>query len=265
MLRFSAHLSMLFTEVGFLDRFEAAARAGFRGVEYMGPYEFDEQVIAELLQTHNLEQVLFNMPAGNRAAGDRGIACQPGRKSEFRDSVGIALDYAVALRCARINCLAGIAPLDIAREVVHETYVENLRYVAAQAARQNVRVVIEPLNPIDFPGFFLTRTDQAASIIAEVGSPNLGIEYDVFHAQMGEGNLANTIKRHFPLIWHIQIADVPTRHEPGTGEIRFSYLFEQLELLGYIGWIGCDYDPSNTDGRHLDWLEELRRSNSKFS
>src|ERR1043166_3744023 len=261
MLRFSAHLSMLFTEVDFLDRFEAAARAGFGGVEYMGPYDFDKRVIAELLQTHKLTQVLFNMPAGNRAAGDRGIACQPGRRAEFLDSVGLALDYAVALGCVQINCLAGNVPPDLAPQAAHETYVENLRYVAAHAARQNVRVVIEPLNPIDFPGFFLTRTDQAAAIVAEVGSPNLGIEYDVFHAQKSEGNLADTIERHFPLMWHLQIADVPTRQERGTGEIRFNYLFEQLERLGYGGWIGCDYHPSKSGGRHLDWLVELRRSN----
>jgi hydroxypyruvate isomerase len=260
MLRFAANLSMLFSDLEFLERFGAAAEAGFKGVEYLAPYQYDKQEIAGQLRRHGLKQALFNMPAGDRVAGDRGIACQPGRRDEFNQSITVALDYAVALECPVINCLAGIGPPDVPRAVLHQTYVENLRRAAAEAAKCGVRIVIEPLNPTDFPGFFLTRTDQAAAIVAEVGAPNLGIEYDVFHAQMAEGNLVNTLKRHMSLIWHMQVADVPTRQEPGTGEIRFDYLFQQIDALGYTGWIGCDYHPSGDGHEHFGWLDELRLS-----
>ena len=254
MLKFTANLSMLFNEHAFLDRFEAAARAGFKAVEYMSPYEHAPAAVASRLRDHGLQQVLFNMPSGDRPRGDRGIACQPARQAEFRASVPVALEYAQALGTSYINCLAGIAPPGVELAALHGTYVENVAHVCEEAAKVGVKVVIEPLNPHDFPGFFLTRTDQAAAIVAEVGAPNLGIEYDVYQAQMAEGNLAATVKRFLPLIWHMQVADVPTRAEPGTGEIRFDYLLAEIDRLGYTGWIGCDYHPSREGLEHLDWV-----------
>ena len=254
MPKFAANLSMLFTEVGFLDRFESARKYGFEAVEYLSPYEHDAKAIEQRLRDNGLQQVLFNMPAGDRPRGDRGIACQPDRQNEFREAVPVALAYAQTLGSTYINCLAGIAPPSVPRAALHDTYVENLHHVCAEAAKAGIKVVIEPLNPDDFPGFFLTRTDQAAAIVAEVGAANLGIEYDVYHAQMSEGNLVATVRRHLPQIWHMQVADVPTRQEPGTGEIRFEYLFSELDRMGYAGWIGCDYHPSSEAYDHLAWV-----------
>jgi hydroxypyruvate isomerase len=254
MYKFAANLSMLFNEVDFLDRFALAAQQGFKGVEYMSPYAHPKEQIAELLDQFKLKQVLFNMPAGNREKGDRGIACQPSRVSEFRDSVDIALDYAIALNCPTINCLAGIAEDNVSTAEHHKTYVENLTYCCNKAQALGINIVIEPLNPVDFPGFFLLRTDQAAAIVKEVGASNLGIEYDVYQAQMSEGNLVNTIRQFLPMIWHMQIADVPSRAEPDTGEIRFGYLFSELKEMGYAHWIGCDYHPSNPN--HFEWLKK---------
>ena len=255
MYQFAANLSMLFNEVDFIHRFELAAQHGFKGVEYMSPYAHPKEQIAELLENLKLKQVLFNMPAGNREKGDRGIACQPSRLNEFRESVDIALDYAVALKCPTVNCLAGIAESGVKTELLHQTYVENLAYCCKKAEPYGINIVIEPLNPVDFPGFFLLRTDQAAAIVDEVGASNLGIEYDVYQAQMSEGNLVNTIRQFLPRIWHMQVADVPSRAEPGTGEICFEYLFSELKEMGYSHWIGCDYHPSGP--AHFDWLERL--------
>lgn len=258
MLRFSANLSMLFGEVGFLNRFAAAAVAGFRGVEFHGPYDHPAAEIRERLERHRLELVAFNTPLGSKA-GDRGLACLPGRESEFADTLGVALKYAKDLGCTRIHCLAGQAPADFAFKLVCETLVRNLSYAAAEAAKHGIWLLLEPLNPWDFPGYFLSRTDQAAAIIAEVGAPNLGIEYDVYQAQRGEGNLVETIQRHLALIRHIQIADVPSRQEPGTGEINFDFLLECLERMGYDGWVGCDYRPSAPGNAHLSWMRRFGR------
>lgn len=255
MFKFAANLSMLFNEVDFINRFELAARHGFKGVEYMSPYIYPKEQMAEELHKFQLEQVLFNMPAGNREKGDRGIACQPSRVGEFRESVDIAIDYARALNCSTINCLAGIAESGVSVERLHSTYVENLAYCCKTSQAYGINIVIEPLNPVDFPGFFLLRTDQAAAIVDEVGASNLGIEYDVYQAQMSEGNLVNTIRQFLPKIWHMQIADVPTRAEPGTGEIRFKYLFDELVKMGYSHWIGCDYHPSGP--AHFEWLKNF--------
>lgn len=258
MPRFAANLSMLFNDVGFVDRFARAAQAGFQAVEFMSPYEHDPALLAARQREHGLRTVLFNLPGGDRPRGDRGIACQPERRDEFRASVTQALRYASTLGAEYVNCLAGIAPPRADPRELHATYVDNLRHLCAQADRQGLKVVIEPLNPTDFPGFFLTRTEQAAAIVAEVGAANLGIEYDIYHAQMAEGNLVATLRRYLPLIWHIQLADVPTRAEPGTGEIRFDYLLEELDRMGYAGWIGCDYHPSTSDDSHLAWLGAWR-------
>ena len=226
MLRFCANLTMLFNELAFPDRFAAAARAGFRAVEFKDPFLHEPARLAELLHENALQLVLFNLPPGNRDLGDRGLGCQPLRRSEFRDGVGLAIEYARVLGCGLVNCLSGVAPPGIARGLLHETYVDNLRFASVEMEKHGVRAVIEPVNGIDIPGAFLTRTDQAASILDEVGSGNLGIEYDVYQAQREEGNLAVTLERHMPRIWHMQVADVPSRAEPGTGEINYPYLFQ---------------------------------------
>ena len=256
MLNFSANLSFLFNEHDFLDRFGAAARAGFTGVEFHFPYDFDKAVLAEVVLTSGVEVVLFNLPAGNWAAGERGIACLPERKAEFQDGVGRAIDYAEALGCTRLNCLAGIQAGD--RDQAMETLVDNLRFAAAATQRAGIRLLLEPLNNRDNPGFLVPTTGAALRVLEAVGSRNLQVQYDVYHAQVMEGDLSRTLETHLMQIGHIQIADNPGRHEPGTGEIRFPFLFERLEQLGYAGWIGCEYKPSGATLDSFDWLAEWR-------
>jgi hydroxypyruvate isomerase len=254
-LQFSANLSLLFAGQDFLDRFGAAARAGFQGVEFHFPYEHDKAVLAEVALTSGIEIALFNLPAGDWSAGERGIACQPARKAEFQDGVGRAIEYAEALGCTRLNCLAGIPAGE--RDKALETLVDNLKFAAAVAQRAGIRLLLEPLNTRDTPGFLIATTAQAMQVIDAVGSKNLFLQYDVYHAQVMEGDLANTLARHFDRIGHIQIADNPGRHEPGTGEINFPFLFRRLEELGYAGWIGCEYKPSGMTEDSLGWLRAL--------
>ncbi len=254
MPRFAANLTMLFNEVDFLDRFAAAAGAGFRAVEYLFPYGYDKNELAEKLAEHDLSQVLHNLPAGDWAAGDRGLACLPGRVGEFQDGVGRAIDYARALGCPRVNCLAGIAPADADRDELRRTLVENLRFAARELERAGIVLLIEPINTRDIAGFYLNRSDQALALIAEVGSANLKLQYDVYHMQIMEGDLAPTIERHLATIGHMQIADTPGRHEPGTGEINYGFLFDFIDASGYGGWIGCEYKPRTTTSDGLDWL-----------
>ncbi len=255
-LQFSANLSFLFTELDFPERFGAAARAGFRGVEFHFPYEHDKAVLAEVMLTSGVEVVLFNLPAGNWAAGERGIACLPERKAEFQEGVGRAIEYAEALGCTRLNCLAGIptATRDKALETLHD----NLRFAAALTQRAGIRLLLEPLNTRDNPGFLIATTAQALQVIDAVGSRNLQLQYDIYHAQVMEGDLARTLETHLPRIGHIQIADNPGRHEPGTGEIRFPFLFERLQQMGYAGWIGCEYQPSGATADSFGWLDTWR-------
>ena len=255
MPRFAANLTMLFNEVDFLDRFAAAASAGFKGVEYLFPYAYPKDELAERLRAHDLVQALHNLPCGDWDAGDRGIACHPDRTGEFQDGVGQAIDYAAALGCTRLNCLAGIAPAGAAPDRLRETFVANLRFAAAALAEAAITLVTEPINTRDIPGFYLCRSDQALAIIDEVGAPNLALQYDVYHMQIMEGDLAPTIERHLDRIAHVQIADTPGRHEPGTGEINYPFLFDHLDRLGYEGWIGCEYKPAagTTDG--LGWVK----------
>lgn len=255
MPRFAANLSMLFTELPFMERFGAAAAAGFKGVEYLFPYAFAKQDLAAGLARHGLVQVLHNLPAGNWEAGERGIACDPARVAEFRDGVAQAIDYATALGCRQVNCLAGIAPAGVSAEVLRETFVANLRFAAAQLEEAGIRLLIEPINTYDIPGFYLKRTAQAAEILDEVGSANLFIQYDIYHAQRMEGELAATITKHLPRIAHIQLADNPGRHEPGSGEIHYPWLLRHIDGLGYAGWIGCEYKPATTTTEGLGWLQ----------
>jgi hydroxypyruvate isomerase len=251
-LQFCANLSFLF------GRFGAAARAGFKGVECHFPYDHDKAVLAEVALTSGVEVVLFNLPAGNWAAGERGIACLPERKAEFQDGVGRAIEYAEALGCTRLNCLAGVPPAPTSRARAIETLVDNLRFAAAVTQRAGIRLLLEPLNTRDTPGFPVATSAEALRVIDAVGSRNLQLQYDVYHAQVMEGDLARTLEANLPRIGHIQIADNPGRHEPGTGEIRFDFLFERLNQLGYAGWIGCEYRPRHSTLDSLGWLEPHR-------
>jgi hydroxypyruvate isomerase len=257
MPRFAANLTMLFNEVPFLERFEHAARAGFKAVEYLFPYAFDKQVLVEALSANSLSQVLHNLPAGDWDAGERGIACHPDRVAEFKAGVDRAIEYATALKCPQVNCLAGKVPSDVSREAAQATFVANLRFAADKLKAAGIRLLIEPINPFDIPGFFLNRTDQAQAMIDEVGSDNLFIQYDIYHAQRTEGELAATAKKYLKSIGHIQLADNPGRNEPGTGEINYPFLFKQLDAMGYTGWIGCEYKPAGNTQAGLGWMKTL--------
>ncbi|MDQ1813434.1 hydroxypyruvate isomerase [Massilia sp. CCM 9210] len=258
MPRFCANLSLMFTEVSFLDRFAAARANGFDAVEFLFPYAFEADQIGERLARHDLQLVLHNLPAGDWSAGERGFACDPQRVTQFQDSVALALDYAVALGVGRLHCLAGKLPPGVAPEHAHKTYVANLRFAAAAAAKHGIELLIEPINSYDIPGYFLTGSAQAAAVIAECGAPNLFMQYDIYHMQRMEGELANTIRAHLPLIRHMQVADNPGRHEPGTGEINYRYLFALLDELGYDGWVGCEYHPRGDTIAGLHWRSALR-------
>ena len=254
MPKFAANLTMLFNEVDFLDRFAAAAGAGFRAVEYLFPYDYEADQLAEKLAETGLSQVLHNLPAGDWAAGERGLACLPDRVGEFQDGVGLAIDYATALGCPRVNCLAGIALEGADSERLRRTFIENLKFAAQQLENARLVLLTEPINTRDIPGFYLNRSDQALAILDEVGSANLKLQYDVYHMQIMEGDLAPTIERNLSRIGHMQIADTPGRHEPGTGEIDYGFLFDFIDASGYDGWIGCEYKPRGTTEAGLDWL-----------
>ena len=225
MPRFSANLSMLFTEVDFMDRFTRAANAGFRAVEYMFPYPFDPQNLSDALRSNNLKQILFNLPAGDWDRGERGIAMLPDRQAEFREGVDKAIVYADALDCPLINCLVGRAPEGVPDTVTMDTLVSNLRYAADVFAEKGIKLLIESLNTRDIPGFYLSRTNDTLSLIKKVDRPNVYYQYDVYHMQVMEGNLVTTIRENVELIAHIQVADNPGRHEPGTGEINMNIYF----------------------------------------
>jgi hydroxypyruvate isomerase len=257
MPKFDANLSMLFGEVDFLDRFEAAAAAGFTGVEYLFPYAYKKEQLIEKLQKNGLVQVLHNLPAGNWEKGERGIACLPDRVNEFREGVGKAIEYATALGCPQVNCLCGFAPEGVSNSKLHDTVVGNVSYAAAELKKAGIRLLIEPCNTRDMPKFFLNRTAQALEIIDAVGSDNLFVQYDVYHAQVMEGDLANTIQKNLARIAHIQVADNPGRHEPGTGEISYQFLFAHLDRIGYTGWVGCEYIPAAKTQDGLRWLSAL--------
>jgi hydroxypyruvate isomerase len=248
---------MLFTELPFLERFAAARAAGFRAVEYLFPYEFPKEELAARLRGEGLKQVLHNLPAGDWAGGERGIACHPNRVDEFRAGVDRAILYANALDCGQLNCLAGKLPAGVAREQAHATLVANLRYAAERLREAGIRLLVEPINTFDIPGFFLTHTEQAIALIEEVGGDNLFVQYDIYHAQRMEGELAATLQRHLANIGHIQLADNPGRNEPGTGEINFGYLLRHLDALGWKGYVGCEYRPRTTTLEGLGWMKEF--------
>jgi len=255
MPRFSANLSMLFGEHEFLDRFDAAARAGFRGVEYIGPYDHPPEVVAARLKKNGLSQVLFNLPVGDWARGERGIAILPDRIDEFRRGVETAITYATALGCSQINCLAGIAPQGVDHHMLEAVLIGNLAFAAQRLKEAGIRLLIEPINHRDIPGFFINTSQHGLEIIDRVASDNLWLQYDIYHMQIMEGDLARTIEANLGRIAHIQIADNPGRHEPGTGEINFPYLYAHIDRLGYAGWVGAEYKPNAGTVEGLGWFE----------
>jgi hydroxypyruvate isomerase len=255
MPQLAANLTMLFTELKFLDRFEAAGRSGFKAVEYLFPYDYEAAELTQRLEANGLQQVLHNLPAGDWAAGERGIACLPDRRDEFREGIGRAIEYATALRCPRVNCLAGVAPAEVDPAALRSTLVENLRYAAQALDEAGIELLVEPVNTRDIPGFFLSGSSQALEIIDEVGASNLALQYDIYHMQIMEGDLAPTIERELARIGHIQLADNPGRHEPGTGEINYDFLLGFLDRVGYDGWIGCEYNPAATTEEGLGWTK----------
>lgn len=255
MPRFSANLSFLFLDLPFLDRFAAAHACGFRGVEFHFPYELPVDEVADAARRAGVEVVLFNFPAGNWAAGERGIACLPERQAEFRAGVDKAAAWAEALGCPRVNCLAGLRPDGISEAVLRDTLIGNLRFAADLFGPAGREVLIEPLNSRDTPRFLVDRSAAAVSIMDDADRPNLLLQYDIFHAQVMEGELALTLAKLLPRVGHIQFADNPGRHEPGTGEINFPFLFSHLDAIGYSGWVGAEYVPSGTSMASLGWMQ----------
>jgi hydroxypyruvate isomerase len=260
MPRFAANLSMLFTEQPLIERVGAAARAGFEAVEVQFPYAEPAEAWKRELEAHRVPMVLHNLPAGDTARGERGIACHPGREAEFREGVERAVDYARTLGVPRLNCLSGIAPAGVPEAQLRRTFVANLRHAAARLAEAGIVLLVEPINRHDVPGFFLSGTAMALAILDEVGSPNLRIQYDIYHAQRTEGELAGTLSAQLARIGHIQVADNPGRHEPGTGEIACDFLFAHLDRIGWDGWIGAEYVPAAGTAEGLAWLRRWKRA-----
>jgi hydroxypyruvate isomerase len=257
MPKFAANLSMLFTEHPFLERFAHAKAAGFRAVEFLFPYEHDTRAIADELRRNELVQVLFNLPAGNFATGDRGMANDPSRIEEFRTDVHQGLKIAAELGCGRLNCLAGLRLGDVPEETQTATLIENLRYAADAAASVGVLQVVEPLNAYDAPGYFLPTPESGFAIVERAAHPNLLLQYDVYHAQRMSGNLAATIAARIDLIGHVQIADSPARNEPGTGEIYYPFVLKALDEAGYDGWVSLEYRPRQSTEASLKWLTDM--------
>lgn len=257
MPRFAANLSLMYAEHPFLDRFAAARADGFDAVEFLFPYEHAPQLLADLLKAHGLKQVLFNASPGDWAAGERGLACVPGRELELQNTIVQALDYAQALACPRVHVMAGLACADVDS---HRTYVRNLAWAAQRAADVGVELLIEPINPRDMPGYFLSRQAHAHELVMEVGAPNLKVQMDLYHCQIVEGDLAMKLRQYLPTgrVGHMQIAGVPERHEPDVGELNYPYLLALIDELGYSGHIGCEYRPRAGTSAGLGWLERLR-------
>ena len=258
MPRFAANLTMLFNEVPFLERFERAARAGFTAVEFLFPYGWTAEEIKSRLEANGLQLVLHNLPAGDWDAGERGIACLPGREAEFRAGVERAIEVAQALGVPQLNALAGRAPAGAERAALHATLAANLRFAARRLRAAGLRLLIEPINGFDMPGFFLDRPSQAFSLLDELGEDNLYVQYDCYHAHRTEGRLAATLAAELPRIAHVQVADHPGRHEPGSGEIGYAALFAELDRLGYAGWVGAEYLPADGTEAGLGWLDGVR-------
>ncbi|MFJ3486994.1 2-oxo-tetronate isomerase [Pseudomonas sp. NPDC090202] len=261
MPRFAANLSMMYPQHDFLDRFGAAAADGFDGVEYLFPYDFKAEEIKKRLDDYGLTQALFNAPPGDFAKGERGIASLPGRESEFRSGFAKALEYAAVLGNERIHVMAGLLPSEDLRQKHHAVYLENLAYAAQEAKKAGLTVLIEPINTRDIPGFFLNRQDQGQAVRKEVGADNLLVQFDCYHCQIVEGDVTVKLRRDFAGIGHIQIAGVPDRHEPDIGEVNYPWLFEEIDRLGYTGWVGCEYRPRGDTSEGLQWLRDWKARN----
>lgn len=257
MPQFAANLTMLFTEHPFLDRFERAAQAGFDAVEFLFPYAFETAEIRRRLDANGLKLVLHNLPAGDWDAGERGIACHPNRQAEFRDGVMRAIEVGTALGTPRLNCLVGKAPAGVDAATLRRTLVDNLRFAAAELNKAGLKLLVEPINRFDIPGFVLHRTDDAVALLDEVAAANAYVQYDIYHAQRTEGEIAATLAQHLSRIDHIQLADNPGRHEPGTGELNWDFLFRHIDRLGYRGHIGCEYKPLATTEAGLGWRQRF--------
>jgi hydroxypyruvate isomerase len=250
MPRLAANLSMLYPEHAFMDRFEAAARDGFQAVEFLFPYEHEPRELAARLRGNGLQQVLFNAAPGQSGAGERGLACIPGRQQEFREGISLALRYAEALGCPRLHVMAGVAPQGIARDELEATYVANLRWAAPAAAAIGVDLLLEPINTRDIPGFFLNRQDEAHALVERIGGTNVKVQMDLYHCQIVEGDVVTKIRHYLPTgrVGHFQIAGVPHRNEPDTGELNYGYLFDVIDEVSaacdWEGWVGCEYRPA---------------------
>jgi 2-dehydrotetronate isomerase len=255
---FAANLSFLFDELPFLDRFAAAAKAGFKAVELLFPYDYPASDIAARLKQHQLQNVLFNLPPGDWSAGERGIAILPGREAEFADGVAKAIEYAKQLDCPRLHALAGIAPAGADKAALRQTYISNLKYAANQLAKHQLTLMIEPINTRDMPGYFLNTQAEAFSICQEVGAPNIKMQMDIYHMQMMGEDLEANIRRYLPHVGHMQIANVPGRHEADKGDINYLPLFDLMDELKYAGWIGCEYKPKTTTLEGLGWFDKYR-------
>ena len=258
MQKFSANLTMMYGEVDFLERFEKAATNGFEAVEYMFPYDWPADQLQEYLQRHNLKQILFNLPVDEWSSGVRGIACIPGREQEFQENVARAVSYAKVLDCSMLNVLVGLTPADEDPEKVQKTLVDNLRFAADELAKEKITLLVESLNSRDVPGFHLVGSQPAIDLIEATGHYNIKFQYDIYHMQRMEGELINTLTWLMDKIGHIQLADNPGRHEPGTGEINFTNVFKAIDEAGYEGWIGCEYIPATETKAGLGWLEQYR-------
>ena len=257
MPKFAANLSLMFNEVPFLERFAAAAGAGFKAVEFLFPYEYSAQEIAARLKESNLRNVLFNMPPGDWASGERGMASLPGREGEFREGVTRALGYAQVLGTPRLHAMAGLLPPGADVAAHRATFIANLRHACVEAARQGITVLIEPINRRDMPGYFLNTQADAHAIREEVGADNLKVQMDFYHVQIMEGDIAMKLRCYLPHIGHIQIAGVPERHEPDSGEVNYPWLFRLLDELGYEGWLGCEYRPRKGTVEGLGWMNAV--------
>lgn len=257
MPRLAANLSMMFNELPFLDRFEAAAKAGFKAVEFLFPYDFPAAELKSRLDAAGLQQVLFNMPPGDWAGGERGLASLPGRQAEFRTNVAKALDYAAVLDCKLVHCMAGIPPAGTPFATASALFASNVAWAAEQASAAGVKLALEPINHRDMPGYHLNTMQQAAEIIAAIGADRVGLQFDLYHCQITEGDLTKRLEKHLPIVAHMQLADVPARNEPGTGEIAWDYVLPRIDALGYQGWIGCEYRPAGDTVAGLAWRKKF--------
>jgi len=255
MPRIGANIGFLFPELPFLDRFEAAAKAGFTGIEYAAPYDYPAAELRSRLQANGLTQVLINSPGGNRAAGERGFACLPGREGAFRDSVQQALDYAAALDCGLVHVMAGVPPADLSYDTALALYAANLAWAGELGLKAGVNLVIEPLNPRDAPGYLLRTQEQGAAIVNAIGRERIGLQFDIYHCQTAQGDVTTRLEKLMPVVGHMQFADVPGRHEPGTGEIGWEFVFRRIDELGYTGWLCAEYTPAGDTLAGLAWRQ----------